>query len=33
MTFQVVLVIKSPPVNVGDARDASGFKSWVRKIP
>ena len=33
MTFQVVLVVKSPPVKVGDSRDASGLKSWVRKIP
>ena len=29
---QVVLMVKSPLANAGDARD-NGFHPWVRKIP
>ena len=32
---QVVLMLKSPPANAGDIRDADsiGFNTWVRKTP
>ena len=29
----MVLVVKNPPANAGDAQDVGSVPAWVRKIP